>query len=96
VLYGLKAAGSAHLNSKEGVVVGVAVSDERYIVRLEGGGTVRARPCNVRPSTTDVADFLKQAHGFPGVAAEEVTALQRIHGEKRVGQLLEADRKSVV
>ena len=93
VLYGLKAAGSAHFNSKEGVVVGVAVSDERYIVRLEGGGTVRARPCNVRPSTTDVADFLKQAHGFPGVAAEEVTALQRIHGEKRVGHTRSA-RKS--
>ena len=89
VLFGLRDDAWRALNHQAGPIVKHATDAERYVVRLDMGDTVRARPGNVRPEAIEsLSEWLPEAHGFDGVAQSDVRELERIHGEKHVVALL--------
>ena len=88
MLTGLTAPSSVSLNDVLGTVCSFDNDADRYVVHLKCGRHVRARPHNVVSTNVSMSEFVAELHGFDNAARSEVAALECVHGEGRVAQLL--------
>ena len=89
-LFGLPPAHSSYERAT-GVIMAFNRTHNRYVVTLDDErGTWRLNPNHLVKEDATLSELITEAHGFTGIAREEVQLLSRIHGESRVIDLVDA------